>query len=50
MAESRGVALPMLGYALAAGDSGEGAEAARLMRLAQSGDAGADRLGNTGSR
>jgi RNA polymerase sigma-70 factor (ECF subfamily) len=41
VAESRGVALPMLGYALEAGDSGEGVEAARLLRLAQSGDRGA---------
>jgi len=39
--ESRGVALPMLGYGLAAGDSAETVEAARLLRLAQSGDAAA---------
>jgi RNA polymerase sigma-70 factor (ECF subfamily) len=39
--ESRGVALPMLGYGLAAGEPVETEEAARWLRLAKSGDAAA---------
>jgi RNA polymerase sigma-70 factor, ECF subfamily len=39
--ESRGVALPMLGFGLAAGEPAETEEAARWLALARSGDAGA---------
>ena len=39
--ESRGVALPMLGYGLAAGEPAETEELARLLRQAKSGDAAA---------
>ena len=38
MVESRGVALPMLGYTLAVSEPAETEEVARLLRLAKSGD------------
>ena len=41
MVESRGVALPMLGYGLAGGEPAETDAAARLLERAKSGDAAA---------